>query len=122
MNAARPLPLTAATTSVACCAPLASSTLSEDEAQATAAVFRALADPTRVRIVNLLATSERSVCVCDLVPVLGLAQPTVSHHLKKLVTAGLLEREQRGTWAHFTLDPTALDRVSTLTRPQEERR
>jgi ArsR family transcriptional regulator len=123
MNAVRPLPLAAASTaSVACCAPLASPTLSEDEAQATAAVFRALADPARVRIVNLLATSERSVCVCDLVPVLGLTQPTVSHHLKKLVTAGLLEREQRGTWAYFTLDPAALDRVSTLTRPQEERR
>ena len=118
MKGTRPLPLSVAPVApVACCAPLDSPALSDDEANATAAVFRALADPTRVRIVNLLATSERPVCVCDLVPVLGLTQPTVSHHLKKLVTAGLLEREQRGTWAFYTVDRTALDRVSTLTRP-----
>lgn len=107
-------------TPVSCCAPLASPALSDDQADATAAVFCALADPTRVRIVNLLATSGRPVCVCDLVPLLGLAQPTVSHHLKRLVTAGLLVRQQRGTWAHFTLDDAALDRVSALTRPGGE--
>jgi ArsR family transcriptional regulator len=123
MHEDRSLPLaTRASAPVACCAPLDAPALSDDEAQATAAVFRALADPARVRIVNLLATSERPACVCDLVPVLGLTQPTVSHHLKKLVSAGLLEREQRGTWAYFTLDPTALDRVSALTRPREEDR
>ena len=63
---------------------------------ATAELFKALGDPARVRIVNLLATSGEPVCACELYEPLGLSQPTVSHHLKKLVDAGLLEREQRG--------------------------
>ena len=84
---------------VTCCGPLAASSLSDDEAAATAEVFKALADPARVRIVNVLATSGAPVCVCNLVEPLGLSQPTVSHHLRKLVDAGLLEREQRGRWA-----------------------
>ena len=93
---------------IGCCAPLTAPALSHEEAEATADVFRALADPARVRIVNLLATSEEPVCVCNLVEPLGLAQPTVSHHLKKLTDAGLLEREQRGKWAYFRLVPGAL--------------
>ena len=96
---------------VACCGPLAAPALSDDEANATAAVFKALADPARVRIVNVLATSGEPVCVCNLIAPLGLAQPTVSHHLKKLTDAGLLEREQRGKWAYFSLKP---DAVATL--------
>ena len=94
-------------TPLACCGPLAAPVLSEEEAEATAALFRALADPARVRIVNTLATSDEPVCVCHLIEPLGLSQPTVSHHLKKLVDAGLLEREQRGKWAYFTLKPEA---------------
>ena len=74
---------------VVCCAPLAAPALSDEEAEATAELFKALADPARVRIVNLLATAGEPVCVCDLIEPLGLAQPTVSHHLKKLVDAGL---------------------------------
>ena len=101
----------------ACCAPLAAPTLSAEEAAATAALFKALADPHRVRIVNLLATSSDPVCVCDLVDVLGLAQPTVSHHLKKLVTAGLLVRTQRGLWAYYALAPQAMDRLAAVTAP-----
>ena len=88
---------------VTCCAPLAAPTLSDEEAEATAALFRALGDPARVRIVNLLATSGGPVCICDLIEPLGLAQPTVSHHMKKLTDVGLLEREQRGKWAYFSL-------------------
>lgn len=99
---------------VACCAPLGASTLSDGEAEATAALFRALGDPARVRIVNCLATSEVPVCACDLIEPVGLAQPTVSHHLKKLVEAGLLEREQRGRWAYFTLRPDAVRRLTAL--------
>ena len=90
---------------VACCGPLGAATLSDEEAVATAEVFRALGDPARVRIVNVLATSGEPVCVCDLIEPLGLSQPTVSHHLKKLTDAGLLEREQRGKWAYFSLKP-----------------
>ena len=101
-------------TAIACCAPLAAPVLSDEEAAATAALFRALGDPARVRIVNLLATSGEPVCVCHLIEPLGLSQPTVSHHLKKLVDAGLLEREQRGKWAYFSLKPVATARLASL--------
>jgi ArsR family transcriptional regulator, arsenate/arsenite/antimonite-responsive transcriptional repressor len=103
---------------VACCVPLGAPQLSDEEAAATASLFKALADPHRVRIVNLLAAVGREVCVCDLVEPLGIAQPTVSHHLRKLVDAGLLTREQRGTWAYYALDRHAMRRladVATLT-------
>jgi ArsR family transcriptional regulator len=99
----------------ACCAPLAAPTLSDTEAAATAALFKALADPHRVRIVNLLATSATSVCGCELTGPLGLSQPTVSHHLKKLVDAGLLTREQRGPWAYYSLDRQAMAHLAVVT-------
>ena len=92
---------------IECCRPLGAATLSDDEAEATAALFRVLADPARVTIVNLLATSGEAVCACEFEPALRLSQPTVSHHLKKLTEAGLLEREQRGKWAYFSLNPEA---------------
>jgi ArsR family transcriptional regulator, arsenate/arsenite/antimonite-responsive transcriptional repressor len=101
-------------TATACCAPLGSPRLSDDQAEATARLFKALADPHRVRIVNLLATSPDPVCVCEFTGPLGLRQPTVSHHLKKLVQAGLLHREQRGTWAYYTLDRDALGRLAAV--------
>ena len=104
---------------VVCCAPLAAAVLSDEEAEATAALFRALADPARVRIVNLLATAGEPVCACNLNDPVGLSQPTVSHHLKKLVDVGLLEREQRGKWAYFSLDPEAGARLEELVRIQE---
>jgi ArsR family transcriptional regulator len=75
--------------------------------ESTAAVFKALSDPARVKIVNLLASSEGPVCACDFIPELGLTQATVSHHLKKLTDAGLLQREQRGKWAYFSLPKEA---------------
>ena len=93
----------------ACCAPLGAAGLSDGQAQATARVFKALADPHRVKILNLLATSPEPVCVCEFTEPLGLSQPTVSHHLKKLLEAGLLDREQRGTWAYYRLRRDALD-------------
>jgi ArsR family transcriptional regulator, arsenate/arsenite/antimonite-responsive transcriptional repressor len=99
---------------VACCGPLAAPTLTDDEAAATAEVFRALADPARVRIVNVLATTGEPVCVCNLIEPLGLSQPTVSHHLKRLVDAGLLEREQRGKWAYFSLKPDAVSKLAAV--------
>jgi ArsR family transcriptional regulator len=102
-----------------CCGALGAPTLSDEEAAAAAAVFRALADPARVRIVNLLASSEEPVCVCEFVPTLGLSQPTVSHHLKKLTDAGLLEREQSGRWAYYTLSREALERLASLVEFKE---
>jgi len=87
--------------------------MSEADAEATAAVFKALADPARVRLLNLLATAEEPICVCQLTPAVGLAQPTVSHHLKKLVQAGLLQREQRGIWAYYSVDREGIARTAT---------
>ena len=100
---------------VACCTPLGAPSMSAEEAGATAALFKALGDPARVRIVNLLATSGEAVCVCELVPPLGLSQPTVSHHLKKLADVGLLDREQRGTWAFYSLNRDAVERLALTT-------
>jgi ArsR family transcriptional regulator len=99
---------------VACCAPLGAPRLSEDEATATAELFKALGDPARVRLVNLLATADGPVCMCELIEPLGLAQPTVSHHAKRLVEAGLVEREQRGKWAYFSLKRDAVEKLAVV--------
>ena len=99
---------------IACCKPLAAPALSDQEAVFTAQLFRALGDPARVKIVNLLATSSEPVCVCELVGPLELSQPTVSHHLKKLTEAGLLDREQRGKWAYFTLKRDAVETLAAV--------
>lgn len=97
-----------------CCRPLDVDGLTSEDAEATAALFKALGDPARVRIVNLLARNPDSVCVCELTPAVGLSQPTVSHHLKKLVQAGLLQREQRGVWAYYSLDREGLERAASV--------
>ena len=107
---------------ISCCRPLDAPVLSGDEAEATAAIFKALGDPGRVKIVNLLATAGGPVCACDIVPAVGLAQATVSHHLKKLIDAGLLVREQRGKWAYFSIDPAAASRLADLVRLPEVKR
>jgi ArsR family transcriptional regulator, arsenate/arsenite/antimonite-responsive transcriptional repressor len=104
---------------ISCCAPLAAPSLSEDEAEATATLFRALSDPTRVTIVNMLSRTEEPVCVCEFVPAVGLSQPTVSHHLKKLTDAGLLEREERGKWAYYSLSGEAIERLASLVEFKE---
>ena len=101
-------------TPIACCAPLAVSTLDEEEALATAELFRAIGDPARVRIMNRLATSGEPVCACEFYEPLGLSQPTVSHHLKKLTDTGLVEREQRGKWAYFSLKRDAVEKLAAV--------
>jgi len=106
--------MSAALEAVACCAPLSAPALTEGEASATAELFKALGDPARVRIVNLIATARGPVCACDFNDVLGLAQPTVSHHLKRLTEAGLLEREQRGKWAYFSLQRDAVEKLAVV--------
>ena len=95
-------------------APIASPLLSDADARAAAALFRALGDPARVRILNLLATRGEPMCLCHLIEPLGLAQATVSHHLRKLVEAGLLTREERGKWSFFAIDPLACARLAGL--------
>jgi ArsR family transcriptional regulator, arsenate/arsenite/antimonite-responsive transcriptional repressor len=87
---------------VACCPELLVQSLSEGEAALAARAFKALADPTRVRILSIIASAEGGeACVCDLTAGIDLAQPTVSHHLKVLLDAGLLERERRASWAYY---------------------
>ncbi len=90
--------------------------LTDDEADTTARLFKALADPHRVRIVNRLATSDDPVCGCDLEEPLGLSQPTVSFHLKKLLEAGLLDREKRGIWVYWSLNRDATARLGGVLR------
>lgn len=99
-----------------CCVPLGADGMTSHEAATTASLFKALGDPHRVRIVNLLATAREAVCVCDLTGFLGLSQPTVSHHMRKLVDAGLLTREQRGVWAYYSLRHDAIRRVGEVLR------
>ena len=94
-----------------CCGP-DTAPLDPDERDALAARFKALSDPTRVAIVNRLAAAAE-VCVCDFVGALGLAQPTVSHHLKVLRDAGLVESSRRGTWAYYRLVPEAVGALRT---------
>ena len=98
----------------ACCSSLGATAMSEQDAEATAAVFKALSDPARVRIMNLLANADEPVCVCDITPELGLSQPTVSFHLKKLHDAGLLDREKRGVWVYYALNRAAAARLSSV--------
>jgi ArsR family transcriptional regulator len=105
---------------VACCTPVGAPGITPEEAATLASVFKALADPHRVRIVNLLANAEEPVCVCDFMPLLGLSQATVSFHLKKLLAVGLLEREQRGTWAYYSLHRAGLAGLRDVFTTKEE--
>lgn len=97
---------------IECCTPLAGSSLSEERAAELETVIKALADRHRLRIVNLLLRAAgEPVCVCEMQPLLGLSQGTVSHHLKQLVEAGIASRATRGTYSYFSLVPGALDSV-----------
>lgn len=98
-----------------CCAPIARAPLAPDQADQLARLLKAIADPARLRLLSLVATQDSGeVCTCDATEVLGLAQPTVSHHFKVLVDAGLLIREKRGVWAYYSLVPGALDALAGL--------
>jgi ArsR family transcriptional regulator len=100
---------------IECCTPLGGSALSERQAADMETVFKALADRHRLKIVHLLLRAGgEPVCVCEIEPTLGLAQGTVSYHLKRLVQAGLIERESRGTFSFYSLVPGALDAVSEV--------
>ncbi len=106
-------------TPVACCAPMTAAEITSDQAGTLAAIFKALADPHRVRIVNLLVNAAEPVCVCEFMPQLGLSQATVSFHLKKLLAVGLLERKERGRWAYYSLHRDALDRIALVFTTKE---
>ncbi|WP_258803196.1 ArsR/SmtB family transcription factor [Pseudarthrobacter sp. NS4] len=98
-----------------CCPPPANPALGAGDAKEAALVFKALSDPNRLRLLSLVKAGESGEqCVCDLTEPLDLGQPTVSHHLKVLVDAGLLHREKRGTWAYYSVVPGALERAAGL--------
>lgn len=100
---------------VACCSPLAREPLSADAAGRIAPLLKALADPVRLRLMSLVASHEGGeACVCDLNDAFDLSQPTISHHLKVLHDAGLLDREKRGVWVYYTARAEALDGLATL--------
>ena len=98
-----------------CCSPVVGRVMTAIEAQALAASLKALADPVRLQLVSLVAAHEDGeACVCDLTDPVALSQPTVSHHLKILVDAGILTRQQRGKWAYYRLVPETLNALSSL--------
>lgn len=99
----------------ACCAPITREAISAGNAEKLASSLKAIADPARIRLISLVASHENAeACVCDLTAPLGLGQPTVSHHLKVLVDAGIFSRSKRGTWAYYRLVPGALDSLAEL--------
>jgi ArsR family transcriptional regulator len=101
----------------ACCAPLLHEPITARQAADLARLLKALADPTRLQLVSMVAAREDGeACVCDLTEPLGLTQPTISHHLKILVDAGIFTRDKRGVWAYYSLVPAALDSLAEVLR------
>lgn len=99
----------------ACSTPLVGEPVSEATAMSLAQVFKALGDPVRIRLVSLIGAHQGGeVCVCDLTTAFNLTQPTISHHLKVLRSAGIIDSERRGTWVYYRLVPAALDRVAAV--------
>lgn len=104
---------------LSCCSPLVRPQLPDADAVELERLFQALADRHRLKVVNMLAqVAGRAICVCDFQDALGLKQPTVSYHLKQLVDAGVLAREQRGRFAFYSLQQGVLDRIAELVAPQ----
>lgn len=102
--------------------PLAGEPIERADAERLAGVLKALADPARLRLLSLIQSApEGEACVCDLTAPLGLSQPTVSHHLRILTEAGLLNRDKRGVWAYYSLVPAAIGAVAELLTPPRKR-
>jgi ArsR family transcriptional regulator, arsenate/arsenite/antimonite-responsive transcriptional repressor len=103
---------------VACCSPLTKEPLSEDQARRIAPLLKALADPVRLRLLSLVAShGDGEACVCDLNDAFDLSQPTISHHLKVLADAGLVQRDKRGVWAYYRAVPANLQKIADLIAP-----
>ncbi len=101
-----------------CCPSVTASVLDDEASEVLARVFKALGDPTRVKLVSLIAAAgDGGACVCDLVAPVHLSQPTVSHHLRQLVEAGLVSREQRGRWAYYRIVEDTLRAVAEAVMP-----
>jgi ArsR family transcriptional regulator len=104
----------------ACCPGLTTAPLDEDQAAELAKLFKALGDPVRLRLLSLIASrAGGEVCVCDLTPAFDLSQPTISHHLKLLRQAGLIDCERRGTWVYYWALPATLDRLAVFLKTSQ---
>ena len=101
-----------------CCAPLAQEPLSAEDAGELARAFKAIGDPVRLRLLSLIASRDGETCVCDLTAPFDLTAPTISHHLKVLREAGLIDCERRGTWVYYRSEPQALARLSGVLAQQ----
>lgn len=102
----------------ACCSPLTGGVMDDAAAETLARMFKALGDPNRVKLLSLIAAADGAeACICDLTEPVGLSQPTVSHHMKQLVEAGLVTREQRGRWAYFSIVPGMLASLAAALSP-----
>ena len=100
---------------LACCSPLAGEPMSADQAERVTPLLKALADPVRLRLMSMVLSHEGGeACVCDLTPAFDLSQPTISHHLKVLHEAGLLDREKRGVWVYYQARPEAMAAIMSL--------
>ena len=102
---------------LACCPPIVDGTLAEDDAAELAGLFKVLADPARLRLLSLIAAAPGGACACDLVEPLGRSQPTVSHHLKALREAGLVEGERVGAWVWYRVVPERLEALRGALAP-----
>ena len=100
---------------VACCSPLVSEPLTDEQSDRIAPLLKALGDPVRLRLLSLVAAhADGEACVCDLTAAFDLSQPTISHHLKVLHELGLLDRSKRGVWVYYRLRPEALADLAAL--------
>lgn len=112
-------PITMGDGDQACCVPLVCEPLDQGEAAELAPLFKALGDPVRLRLLSLIACHEGGeACVCDLTAAFELSDPTISHHLKVLKRAGLIDSERRGTWVYYWLQPQVLERLSMILGPR----
>ncbi len=112
------LPVLQPSALAACCSPVTSGVVSDEAAETLARMFKALGDPTRVKLLSMIAAaSDEGACACDMTEPVGLSQPTVSHHLTLLVDAGLVTREQRGKWAYYRVVPAVLGSLATAIGP-----
>jgi ArsR family transcriptional regulator len=109
------LPVISPAETAACCAPLTAQPLSMDQAEQVAPLLKALADPVRLRLMSLVASHEGGeACICNLTEAFDLSQPTISHHMKVLHDAGLVDRDKRGVWVYYQVRPYALASLAAL--------
>lgn len=115
------LPLLEPAELAACCSPVTGGVVSDETAETLARMFKALGDPTRVKLLSMIAAADGGeACICDMTEPVGLSQPTVSHHMKLLVGAGLATREQRGRWAYYRVVPQVLQSLAAALAPTDE--